>query len=562
MEVVSKIDNLPPYHLAFYSEASGWLKLSIDGADKNFVVVLVQVIDRETKEPINIDADEEITQEWLTNKPQYGVKLNLVCTEVMFEKNKPLVSHVTHQMREKLNGQIRASNPVLATASVIQAISEREDAGQKIITPVERTAAIAQFDRITQAAIDKGASDIHYEIRQSQASVYFRIDGNLRKYMDLATKEARAIVYSVYNTQVESGSTRDDLNERKMQNAVIDRQYSVGQVRLRFGSMPVSPNGLDVVMRILLTGVEQKHLSFLELGYEKSQARDIARAFGRASGVTIIAGTTGSGKSTTLKNAIEGLIKEHPAKKFRTLEDPVEYRIAGASQTSIIRDDKDSDNSRPFTDALKACLRTDPDFIMIGEVRDKTTAIMALQAAQTGHQVATTLHTESWSGILNRLAVMGLDYPTIGQPGLLSGLIYQKLLPVLCPHCKKPLSSVTETEENHGVLERIRSSLNENQIKKVSVVGDGCPACAMNGTKGRTICAETAVMTNKILRFVTEGDIYGAIGEWRSLRNEFDMKGRRAEEHAVSKMIEGIVSPIDVEAGFRYIDEIVQEGNE
>jgi type II secretory ATPase GspE/PulE/Tfp pilus assembly ATPase PilB-like protein len=562
MDVVSKIDNLPPYHLVFSSSASGWLKLSIDGSDKDFAVVLVQVIDRETKEQVTIDSDEPITQEWFADHPHYGVKLNLVCTAIMYDKNKPLVSHITQQMREKLNGQIRASQPVLATASVIQAIRERESVGQQVISPVERTAAIAQFDRITQAAIDKSASDIHYEIRQSHASVYFRIDGNLRKHMDLGTKEARAIVYSVYNTQVESGSTRDDLNERKMQNAVIDRQYSVGQVRLRFGSMPVSPNGLDVVLRILLTGVEQKHLSFLELGYEKSQASDIARAFGRASGVTIIAGTTGSGKSTTLKNAIEGLIKEHPAKKFRTLEDPVEYRIAGASQTSIIRDDKDSDNSKPFTDALKACLRTDPDFIMIGEVRDKTTAIMALQAAQTGHQVATTLHTESWSGILNRLAVMGLDYPTIGQPGLLSGLIYQKLLPVLCPHCKIPLASVEETEENHGVIKRIRSSLSENEIKMVSFVGKGCPACSMNGTKGRTICAETAVMTSKILRHVTEGDIYGAIGEWRSARNEFDMRGRRAEEHAVSKMIQGGVSPIDVEAGFRYIDEIIQEGNE
>lgn len=558
MEVITQTDHLPPHHAILSSASPGWRNLSLTGDARNYALVLVQWIDSESKIPLPITENEVNDISWLKENPSARAVVFLVCTAQLLEKNKPALAEIIQVTNEKLPSLILKRRTLTATASLIASIKEMDE--ELAISKEDETAAIRQFDIIAQMAIDKKASDIHYEIYDTRASVFFRIDGLLQKHIDLGAKEARTLVRSAYNTLVEAGSTRDDFNERKPQNAVIDRQYAVGQVRLRFASMPVTPKGVNVVLRILLTGVEQKHQSFLELGYHPSQANEIARAFGRASGVTIIAGTTGSGKSTTLKNAIEGLIKERPSSKFRTLEDPVEYRISGASQTSIVRDDKDSDNSKPFTDALKACLRTDPDFIMIGEVRDKTTAIMAMQAAQTGHQVATTLHTESWSGILNRLVVIGLDFPTIAQPGLLSGLIYQKLVPVLCPKCKVPLSDLKEDDSNQGLLHRVRHSVRADVISNIMTKGAGCPHCSGRGTIGRTICAETAVMTRKILRHVANGDVFAAIGEWQSERNDQDMRGRWASEHALHKMNQGLVSPFDVETLFKYIDEIVEEG--
>lgn len=559
MDVISKIDDLPSHHLLFSSTSDGWAHLDVPGQDVNQIIALVNLVDRSTHAAVQHPIGDVKDKSWLDTNPEAGAELYIVCTETLAEKNHQMVAAANQKMKEKLNGRILKSRRLIASAQVIHTVQELNEHKSKPLTEEEKTNAIRQFDLIAQSAIDKNASDIHYEINEKQAAILFRIDGLLQKHMDLPVRDAWAIVRSAYNTLVEAGSTSDDLNERKFQNAVIDRQYSMGQVRLRFGSMPVSPKGINVVLRILLTGVEQKHQSYLELGYHKSHSEEIKRAFGRASGVTIIAGTTGSGKSTTLKNAIEGLIKERPHHKFRTLEDPVEYRIAGASQTSIIRDDKDSDNAKPFTDALKACLRTDPDFIMIGEVRDKTSAIMSLQAAQTGHQVATTLHTESWSGILNRLVVIGLDYQTIAQPGLLSGLIYQKLIPVLCPKCKLPLSGIKEDETNYEIIERIRSSIAAPSLERVSFKGEGCPHCSGKGTIGRTICAETALMNNKILRHVANGDVFGAIAEWQTSRNTKDMRGRWAAEHAVYKMIQGTVSPADVEHSFKLIDEIVDE---
>jgi type II secretory ATPase GspE/PulE/Tfp pilus assembly ATPase PilB-like protein len=560
MDVISQIDDLPSHQILFSSASHGWRHLDLAGQDHNYIIVLVNLVDKSSRAAVHHPDGDVIDRAWLDANPEAGAELYIVCTEIMAEKNPQMLAAANQKMKEKLNGRIVKSQRVLARAPVIHSLRELDEHKNKPLSVEEQTNAIRQFDLIAQSAIDKNASDIHYEITEKQASVRFRVDGLLQKHMDLPVRDAWAIVRSAYNTLVEAGSTRDDLNERKFQNAVIDRKYSVGQVRLRFGSMPISPKGLEVVLRILLTGVEQKHQTYLELGYHKSHSDEIERAFGRASGVTIIAGTTGSGKSTTLKNALEGLIKERPHHKFRTLEDPVEYRIAGASQTSIIRDDKDSDNAKPFTDALKACLRTDPDFIMIGEVRDKTSAVMSLQAAQTGHQVATTLHTESWSGILNRLVVIGLDYPTIAQPGLLSGLIYQKLMPVICPECKVPLSEVQEDETNHGIISRLRSAIDPKGLEHVAFKGSGCPHCHGKGTVGRTICAETALMNNKILRHVSNGDVFGAIAEWQSHRSLKDMKGRWAAEHAVYKMQQGIVSPADVEHNFKFIDEIVEEG--
>lgn len=578
MTVIRKHEDLPSFHYLVSGRPEADTSLSIEGKTaRSGMAAIIQIIDKESGKPseVGVPADE-FFRNLRTGGPQgHQVQVIYLMTPRFYENRRQVRNeHVefTKKVGELSGGASNFSAKPknrIVTESVLDLIHE-EAAERKSrvgsLSKEEISRAQARFKDLCQTAMNEGASDIHIEVQEgAPAQILFRVDGQLQKYYSESKEAMDLVCRAAYGTLTERGSINDEFSPKKYQNAPILMDLDQGKVRLRYASLPVAPNGYNVVLRLLPIGVQSKHKTFPELGYSMDQAELIERGFGRASGVVIITGVTGSGKSTTLHNAMEEIATSRPTKKIRTLEEPVETNIRGASQTPILRSENDKDSASPFTNALKACMRADPDVLMVGEIRDKETAELAFQASQTGHQVATTLHTQSWIGVADRLRLMGISYGEIAQPGLLSALIYQALLPVLCEHCRIPADQYTPHGHlEEGALKRLRSIATEEERRNIYFKGPGCSHCNGRGTVGRTICAEVALVTNAILRRIAKGDIMGAIEVWRNTRVDEpgDMTGRWASEHALWKMRQGLVSPLDVEEKFQFLDEIGKEDEE
>lgn len=500
------------------------------------------------------------------------LEAHIVVTGRVRDLSRARISSIILEIEQRIPGTFVHRRPVIASAPLIEAIYQKAYAELNAAKETDVSQEQDEFDRIGRYALSNEVSDIHIEVDQTRARILLRRHGRLVHYKDLSPAKARAICAAAYNTLTETGSIRDAFNERQFQNAVIERSYEEGRVRYRYASMPVAPDGFNVVLRLLPLGVETVRKTYAELGYAPAQVKTIRRGLGRASGMFIIAGTTGSGKSTTLKTAIEGIAEERPYQKIRTIEEPVEYRIRGTSQTPVVRNEASGDAAatsaeKPFVDAIKACMRADPDFLMIGEVRDLVTARLAIQAAQTGHQVATTVHADSWSGVIDRLHVIGVEMGLLSQPGLISGLCYQKLVPVLCPHCKVTARNWATTEtgqrpENLELMERLRRILPDEELDTVFFSHPkGCDKCQHTGIVGQSVAAEVALPNNAMLGAIRSGDIVELRRIWRQSSNPndpADMTGRTAFEHAVWKMRQGWADPRDVEHRFRMLDELLE----
>ncbi len=208
-----------------------------------------------------------------------------------------------------------------------------------------------------------------------------------------------------------------------------------------------------MTMRLLIIQDSKQPLTLEQLGYNKKLTMGIRQSIAQPVGLTIIAGTTGSGKSTTLQNILLSKINDRNGEiKVITVEDPPEYFIPGATQVPVIRD-SEGNAATGFGKAIKAAMRSDPDVIMVGEIRDNQSATLTVQAVQSGHQVFSTIHAQSALGILNRIENLGVTRDILGSPEFIAGLIYQKLLPVLCPHCSTKL--VEDNIPNAYSLEKI-----------------------------------------------------------------------------------------------------------
>jgi type II secretory ATPase GspE/PulE/Tfp pilus assembly ATPase PilB-like protein len=345
--------------------------------------------------------------------------------------------------------------------------------------------------------------------------------------------------------------------------------------------MPIA-GGVDVTLRVLVEGASsdgKRYLTYEQMGYTSAQSHVIRRAFNRSSGMAVVGGTTGSGKSTTLQNTIEYLIERYPTRKYRTLEDPVEYEIRGASQTSVSSSSAkgEDDVATLYNRALSAILRADPDFVMIGEIRNRSTADLAIKAATTGHQVATTLHTQSWASIYSRFANMGFSYSELAQEGIFVLLMVQRLVPILCQNCRIPFSEAVNMYKHDNefieLRERLVRAVGEDYLDRIFLENKkGCEYCLTTssaGIAGREVCAEVALVDEAICEAVQTGRISEIEKVWRMRRATDDLRvidpdtmgeGWKMAEIALAKMLHGKCSPVHIEHLFCLVDDIVQYG--
>lgn len=416
------------------------------------------------------------------------------------------------------------------------------------------------FDGIVGYSLEQQVSDIHFEKRASKSQIRMRRHGELLFYKSLDPKYTSDLCTVIYNVLAEAESKDINFNADDYQAAAINRIVNNIEVKLRYQSLPTYPGGFDVILRVLPIGSDdEKYTPLNKLGYSPSQEKALLNIIAKPVGALIIAGTTGSGKSTTLKNLLMFTNLARGLKcKIYTIEDPPEYKIPHVSQIPVRRlKQEENSNRSPFHAPLIAAMRGDPDILMIGEIRDGFTGDGLKKATQSGHQVMTTVHASSSLGIIERLADFGIKPSVMGSPEFLTGLIYQKLIPVICPDCSIPFLKVFEgmkSESKDVELSKRLEDVADLTKDNIRVRGGGCKNCNNLGVVGRTVCAEIISPDFTMLKFFREEDAIGAYEYWRSLsdgdRDSENMTGKTALEHAITKLRKGLICPRDIEESF------------
>ncbi len=314
-------------------------------------------------------------------------------------------------------------------------------------------------------AVKRGASDIHFEPEEGFLRFRYRIDGVLRQIRSLHKSYWSAIAVRV---KVMAGM--DIAEIRAPQDGRISLTFSGRQVDFRVSTLPTI-HGENIVLRIL--DRQKGIVSMEELGIREDAMEALRLMVARPEGIILVTGPTGSGKTTTLYSILNYLNTE--SVNIMTLEDPVEY------PTNLIRQTSISETARlDFASGIRSLMRQDPDIILVGEIRDEDTASMALRAAMTGHQVFSTLHTNSAIGAIPRLLDIGIKPEILA--GNLIGIIAQRLARKLCMKCRKSISI--------GSLERILLGLKATDRQHSIYSAKGCPVCEGMGYKGRLALVE------------------------------------------------------------------------
>lgn len=433
-------------------------------------------------------------------------------------------------------------------------------------------------------ALRNNVSDIHFEIRGSNAKIRMRKLGEMYDYLSESDPiKMEELIRCIYQAHTDEKSRAQSFLKDIGQVATInlDQPIDGKKIRIRYQSNATHPTGFDVILRILIMDENENQFEdLIKLGYSESQKTEIEEIVAKPQGALIIAGTTGSGKSTTLKNLLMYVNRLHSyKKKIYTIEDPPEYLIPHVTQIPINRDKLDiiAKSSGKvvesyFTAPINDLLRSDPDIVMIGEIRDAPTADGIKKITESGHQVFSTVHTGSALGIIERLHGLDLDTNAISNDLFLSGLIYQKLVPIVCPHCSTLLSKLTESGAvNEKILKMnqklIKIGFTAEELKKVRVrastefnilsnekkeTNNKCKYCEGTGLTGREVCAEVIKPDLRLYDYFKNNDISGAKKYWLGIgyhnKDEKNMTGRTLLEHAIYKVKQGKVCPFDVES--------------
>lgn len=468
-----------------------------------------------------------------------------------------LVSGISAGIDRKISYQLAMNNmassgQIMVDEALFDLIFKQWDEGMSFSSSVDSDTELqAKFDEIGAAAISKNASDIHFTWRKNQARINFRINGELQHHSDMSVKECRDLITCAYNTLVEAGSTKSGFNEGSLQDGIIERTINGVKVRFRYSGLPIAL-GYDVTMRVIVMGDEASIRPSKDIGYADEQYKQIKRAFNRSGGIVLFVGATGSGKSSSMASFLKEKAIDEPGKKIRSVEEPVETIIPGVAQTAVKR--LSADNS-DFQAVLRQLLRSDPDVIMVGEIRDRMTAEMAFQASLTGHLIISTLHVKNACMAFDRLVGMGCARSEVAMAGLINLIVYQTLLPGLCPHCK--VLGSRYGGELKGIDERL-TNIGLRYEDMYFESPNGCGHCHSTGVSGREVCAEVIPVTDTLTEYVKNADSIGFWKAWRATgKGDDDMTGKTAFEHALLKMRQGLISPFSVESAFQMIDEEV-----
>ncbi len=357
---------------------------------------------------------------------------------------------------------------------------EEKEADISAVTAGEEVPIITLINLIILRAVKERASDIHIEpFSEETLKVRYRIDGILHDVMSLPRQLRLAVISRV---KIMSGL---DIAERRLpQDGRIQVNISGRKINIRVSILP-TVNGEGAVLRIL--DPVSILLELNSLGFSRDMLPKFKSLIKKPNGIILVTGPTGSGKSTTLYTTLN--ILNSTEKKIMTIEDPVEYKLKGINQIQ----------AKPkigltFAAGLRSFLRQDPDIMLVGEIRDKETAEIAVQAALTGHLVLSTLHTNDAPSSVLRLIDIGIEPFLISSSVI--GIIAQRLVRRICPKCKKEIKLTPDIAK---ILEEYEIDRNKIILYK----GEGCPHCKDTGYKGRIAIFELMIITDNIRDLIT-----------------------------------------------------------
>jgi type II secretion system protein E len=351
------------------------------------------------------------------------------------------------------------------------------------IQDMAQDASIVRFvNQIILEAIDDRATDIHVEPQEDALRIRYRIDGLL---YEAAVPPSIRQFQSAIISRIKIMADMNIAERRLPQDGKIVIRKGSDDFDLRVSTIP-TPYGESIVMRILSRTSE--FVTLERLGFDGHHLEVLRRMILRPHGILLVTGPTGSGKSTTLYAALNEI--NTTDKKIITIEDPIEYRIAGVSQIQV-----NPTIGLSFASALRTILRQDPDVIMVGETRDIETAQITIRTALTGHLVFSTLHTNDACSAITRLLDMGIEPFLISSS--IEGLLAQRLVRLFCPDCKQPYQPEPE------VLKRVNIT-NDDPATLTILKPRGCEKCRYTGFRGRTAIYEIAQITEEFRRLVVD----------------------------------------------------------
>ena len=378
------------------------------------------------------------------------------------------------------------------------------------------------------------ASDVHIRVRGASTEIHFRIHNDLMMVGGQTREYGERLLATLYGAMTSVSDSSYKPSERQDASIADRDKLPHGLYGVRIATVPTS-EGTLMVLRLLYNDAGD-NVDLRLLGFSPAHVSQLQRLKEQPIGLNIISGPTGSGKSTTLQRVLQGVLQETAGRlHVLTVEDPVEYPIEGAVQTAVTNASTEEERARRFASAVSNAMRLDPDTIMIGEVRDTASAQNALRAAMTGHQVWTTVHANSAAATIDRLLDLGLPASLVADHTVVTGLISQRLVKALCPHCKVELGDAPGvlTDAAHERVAQVVADL-----RQVFLMGPGCSHCAGQGTTGRTVIAEIILPDDQFFRFLRAGDKTAALAYWLG-----EMDGRTIVDHAIEKVASGLVDP-------------------
>ncbi|EPZ39680.1 MULTISPECIES: GspE/PulE family protein [Anoxybacillus] len=342
-------------------------------------------------------------------------------------------------------------------------------------------------NQILQMAVEQRASDIHIDPQETKVVIRYRIDGILRTERALPKH-----MQGMLTARIKILANMDITEHRVPQDGRIKMNIDFHPVDLRVSTLPTI-YGEKIVMRVLDLGAALNDLN--KLGFNKLNLQRFIQLIEQPTGIVLITGPTGSGKSSTLYAALNRLNGEHV--NIITIEDPVEYQLEGVNQIQV-----NPNVGMTFAEGLRSILRQDPNIIMVGEIRDRETAEVAIRASLTGHLVLSTLHTNDALSTVARLIDMGVEPFLVATS--LSGVVSQRLVRRVCRDC----------QEEHEPTKREIDIFARRGLKIEKVMrGRGCPTCNMTGYKGRIALHELMVMSDEMRKVILNGESLSKLRE-------------------------------------------------
>ncbi len=392
---------------------------------------------------------------------------------------------------KKISGEIRISrlnyperiSQIAGFAKIISTFSQRN------------TSQLLEILMI--GAVDLAASDIHFEAEEKGVKIRLRVDGILQDLINIPPQDCAPLISRIklisgikMNISDRPQDGRFSVVEEKI-GVPVGQQNASKNIEVRVSTLP-SEYGESVVLRVL---DPQSLISLEQLGLRKDLLGLFRQEISKPNGMIIVTGPTGSGKTTTLYAFLKEV--QDPEIKIITIEDPIEYRLDGISQTQT-----EPDKGYDFASGLKAIVRQDPDVILVGEIRDLETAEISLQAALTGHLVFSTLHTNDAAGTIARLTDLGAKHASVASA--INMVVAQRLIRRVCPKCveMKNIDAVLKEKIKQG-LKSLPKDIDLPDLENLKTpIIHGCDDCGQTGFRGRVGIFEAFLINEKMERLV------------------------------------------------------------